>query len=78
MVPSQPVGRLDGPRALGKLDRPFEEHLELAPVRSDAHLVKLDLILVDRYRRVRPLVRVDADHHHRVLPSSLGSHDGQS
>ena len=48
----EPVGRLDGPRSFGEGGRPAPQCLELSSIGTDAHLVELVLVLVDRHRRV--------------------------
>ena len=64
----EPVGRLDGPASLRKVDRPFEESLDLMTVRLHRQLGERCLFFVDCHGSVGCLVRVDADEHHRVPP----------
>ena len=64
----EPVGRLDGPASLRKVDRPFEETLDLVTVCLHRQLAECCLFFVDRHRSVGRLVRVDADQHHHVPP----------
>lgn len=54
---------LDRPRALRELRRPLEQPVELLRSRPHPQLAGALLALVDRHRGVRPLVRVDPDHH---------------
>jgi len=48
----QSVGRLDGPRSFGEGGCPAPQCLELSSIGTDAYLVELVLVLVDRHRRV--------------------------
>jgi len=64
----EPVGRLDGPATIRKVDRPFEEALDLMTVCFHRQLAECCLFFVDRHRSVGCLVRVDADQHHHVPP----------
>ena len=65
-VPERRV--LHRPRALGELRGPLQHPPELLGTGTHPQLGRAALASVDRDGRVRPLVRVDADHHrHRVL-----------
>jgi len=65
---AEPAGGLDRPGAVLEARRPLQQLIDLASRRPHLHLAELRLVLVDRHRRVRPLVGIHADHHpHCVL-----------
>ena len=68
---AESAGTLDRPRPLGERCRPPDQPFDLIGRRSHAQLAEELLAGVERHRRVRRLVRVDADHHchHCSLPS---------
>src|SRR6266446_2789185 len=60
------------PRPLPERRRPVEQPLDLARAGPDLHLAERPLTIVDGHRGVRPLVRIDTDHHrHEALPDRL-------
>ena len=72
----QPVGAFHRPGPLRPGRCPGQQPLCLRGRGPDPHLAQRGLIRIDRHRRVRSLVRVHADHHHRHdLP--LSSHSRQ-
>ena len=66
---TQAARPFDRPRPLPERHRPVEQPLDLASAGPDLHLAERPLNIVDGHRGVRPLVRVDTDHHrHEHLP----------
>ena len=59
--------RLDRPRPLDEHRCPAEQLLDLAARRPHLDRRQLNLGTIDRHRRVRPLMRVDTDHHHHRI-----------
>jgi hypothetical protein len=60
---AKPVGRLDRPQVIVELRRPGDQLIRLHRRRPDLYAPELDLIVIDCHRRVRPLMRIDTDHH---------------
>jgi hypothetical protein len=71
--------RLDRPGSLFEPCRPTQQLVDLTSRRPHRHRRDLDLVAIDRNSRVRPLVRIDTDHHrHEHLPIAVRGRPGRA